>query len=506
MLKFFYIFFLLIVINSSGLFAQIHYSNFDNASIQLNPSLIGKFSGDYRFSGINRNQWKNITTPFSYNYLSFDMNLFRHFDPSKYNDSLHNKEGIRKQYFSLGIVYNNSKAGDSKFGKESIGASLAFHKKLNYTETKILSFGVLINNVSTKISYDNLYFDNQYNGIRFNETLPNNEVLINKNASYLDVSVGASYKNTSNRLVYDVGISAYHLNSPKLLSINNVSLYKTFSSHIITEYKINNSHEINPKMFFVYNESYLSFTSGFTYKYNIGISKEKDKVYNSGSINIGGYYRLNDAVILLLGYTHKNWNFAFNYDMTISNLKGVNNGFGAYELSLCYIIDRKIDYQQKALDKQNKKEQRLEEEFEKQAEQQKKEEQKAEEQRIEEEQEQEELQQKAEEKRIAEEQKQEELQQRAEEQRIAEEQKQEEIQQKAEQKLEEQKIAEEQKQEEMQQKEQELKIKEEQKQAEQKQKAEQKAEQKLEKDVKPNKKPKKKKTFNRKVGTNPVYL
>src|SRR5438309_1911526 len=81
---------------------DIHFSQFNRSSLNLNPANTGFFDGDFRFSGIHRNQWKSVTVPYKTYSGSFDMT-------TPYPNAENNLIGA-------GIVFNSDKAGDSEFG------------------------------------------------------------------------------------------------------------------------------------------------------------------------------------------------------------------------------------------------------------------------------------------------------------------------------------------------------------------------------------------------------
>src|SRR5690242_843896 len=66
----------LLLVMKKDVMAQVdpHFSQFYVYPSYLNPALTGVFDGTYRVSGIYRNQWSGITTPFSTPGVSFDMN------------------------------------------------------------------------------------------------------------------------------------------------------------------------------------------------------------------------------------------------------------------------------------------------------------------------------------------------------------------------------------------------------------------------------------------------
>src|SRR6187399_1183164 len=84
---------------SLGLFAQdIHFSQFYNSPLTLNPALTGKMNGMLRFALSCRNQWYALTngkTPFATYAGSFDMPI-----------------RFRKDALGVGLVIVNDQAGE----------------------------------------------------------------------------------------------------------------------------------------------------------------------------------------------------------------------------------------------------------------------------------------------------------------------------------------------------------------------------------------------------------
>src|SRR5687767_10858457 len=69
-----FIFFLLIT-TAGKLSAQVdpHFSQYYAFPLWLNPGMAGVMDGDFRVSGIYRNQWNNVMTPFTTSGLSADV-------------------------------------------------------------------------------------------------------------------------------------------------------------------------------------------------------------------------------------------------------------------------------------------------------------------------------------------------------------------------------------------------------------------------------------------------
>ncbi|MEN9002702.1 MAG: type IX secretion system membrane protein PorP/SprF, partial [Flavobacteriales bacterium] len=77
---------------------DIHFSQFYNSPLNLNPALAGNFDGNYRFAGNYRNQWNSVTIPFATFSMSADA-----------------KDVMGKKNVGAGIIFNNDNTGDSRF-------------------------------------------------------------------------------------------------------------------------------------------------------------------------------------------------------------------------------------------------------------------------------------------------------------------------------------------------------------------------------------------------------
>ena len=95
---------------------DIHFSQYDNSPLNLDPALAGHFDGDYRFVLNHRNQWASVTVP----YKTF----------SGFFDTKIPFEKLKKGTFGAGIILNNDKAGDSQLGIFQANVLLSYTQKM----------------------------------------------------------------------------------------------------------------------------------------------------------------------------------------------------------------------------------------------------------------------------------------------------------------------------------------------------------------------------------------
>ncbi|MBX9851642.1 MAG: PorP/SprF family type IX secretion system membrane protein [Cytophagaceae bacterium] len=118
----------LILIGAVAFSQDMHFSQFYNSPLTLNPALTGKMKEDFRFSLIHRRQWKQINSPYMTSAIAGDVN-FRVGDASK------------NQKVGAGILFMNDDLGDGIFKNQSIMLSGAFHKTIGSQMRHKISLG-----------------------------------------------------------------------------------------------------------------------------------------------------------------------------------------------------------------------------------------------------------------------------------------------------------------------------------------------------------------------------
>src|SRR5688572_31384052 len=81
-----------------GLSAQdVHFSQWSNTPLIINPAMTGVFDGKLRFSNDYRSQWAGLTKAYITKHASLDLPLGRSY--------------YKKEYFGIGIVVMQDEAG-----------------------------------------------------------------------------------------------------------------------------------------------------------------------------------------------------------------------------------------------------------------------------------------------------------------------------------------------------------------------------------------------------------
>ena len=289
-----------------------HFSQYYKSPQTLNPAMTGYFNGDYRFIGNYRQQWMAVGDPYITASVGFDTKLMR---KKQVND-----------VFALGVngLYDKSLNGGLK--STFVSGSLAYTKALDQKNKFGLGFQFTY---ATRFIYmDKLTFATQFNGTGFDPNLPSMENAGVQEQGYFDVNTGLLYVHSAPKTEVYVGVSAYHINQPR------VGFFENEKYRLRPRYTINAGSRFSlgggkSKLYL----SGLFMEQGGATEENIGIVYGASA--NESVTVLGGiWYRVNDAVIPYIGMQANNFQIDLSYDVNNSSLKNYRSKNGSFELSI----------------------------------------------------------------------------------------------------------------------------------------------------------------------------
>ncbi len=306
---------ILVLVVSTDLNAQdIHFSQFFNSPLTLNPAQSGNFDGTYR-AGLNyRSQWTSVDSP----YKTF----------SVFYDHIFNVGLMPGDYVSAGLVMYNDVAGDAKYSNLTMMLNGAYHKAL--TSSSNLTLGVQAGMMQKKLDPTKLKFGDMFDGTGFSGTTA--DPFSNANLKNLDINVGLQYATViTNTINAYAGGTVYHVTQPKEGFINvDERLKMRYSGNAGATIVLNELMTLHPSVLYMNQAKASEFIIGS----DIGYLLQTEKI---NAILYGGlFYRHKDAIIPYIGMDYKDFKLGLSYDVNISGLSEVSNGKGGYELSLIY--------------------------------------------------------------------------------------------------------------------------------------------------------------------------
>ena len=300
---------------------DLHYSQFYNSPINVNPASTGVFNGDQRFIASVRDQWRSVPVP----WLTFS---------GSYDQKIYPK-GQSKGLFGLGGVFNYDRQGDSKLNLTNINISGSYTRILN--DNNLISFGLLIGFSSRGFNLEGLTWDKQWDNIAFDPTLPSGETFEFERISFFETGAGINYRwQKSSRTKIDIGASAFHFIQPKPNFQNDdLKLPLRIAFNAVGNLQLSDHLDIQLHALQQLQNEYKETVLGGLLKVHLGNAKGGDT-----ELHIGAGYRTSKALFPTFALQHKNIYVGVSYDIDMSDFNQVTNNRGGPEVHFRYIINK----------------------------------------------------------------------------------------------------------------------------------------------------------------------
>ncbi|MDG1148599.1 MAG: PorP/SprF family type IX secretion system membrane protein [Crocinitomicaceae bacterium] len=305
-------------ISSMAYSQDLHWSQFNANPIFQNPGNTGHFKGDVRFSGNFRDQWRSVTRPYSTISLSVDANA-----PSIKN-------------LGYGMLFFHDVTGDGSLRTIEVQGNVSYQFKLTNDSTHTIRPGINMGINHRQLDFNHYYFDNQYDGIAYNPTLPTNELLQVDRKTNFSIALGAIYQfYKTERLNFTIGLGAYNLNKPNQGFYNEV-IQRDIRVNLFGKgiYKLNYDWDLLPSFSISTQGKYRELVVGSSIKYTL-----INKLGQYRALYGGLWYRNNDAGILSVGMDYQRWFVGLSYDINFSKLTPASRARGGFEIAIRYILN-----------------------------------------------------------------------------------------------------------------------------------------------------------------------
>ncbi len=296
---------------------DIHYSQFYASPLTLNPALTGVIDGQYRIGGMYRNQWASISTPYVTPSISFDWNGIA----PKY---------IKKGVLSAGILVLNDESGDGSLNNLTIALSEAYRFYVGKGAKNNISIGLQESYSKESFNPSALTFESEFNGTTFSGLPP---TFAETSFSYFNFNMGALYTSKISKTVdFYGGVAWFNVFQPtQSFEGGSNSLPSRYLIHAGFRIALNNQVSLLPAALYMTQDAAQETDLGLSlsYLFKGGLS--------DATLYVGGYVRLNDAIIPVVGMEYKNVKVGVSYDINTSSLTQATNDKGGFEISLTYI-------------------------------------------------------------------------------------------------------------------------------------------------------------------------
>ena len=170
--------FIISLIITGNIMAQdIHFSQFNNAPLSLNPALAGAFNSEHRVIANYKSQWHSVAKSYMTYGLSYDAGILK----GKLNGGI----------LGIGVQLFNDQAGENKMGLTQGNISIAYHLPIN--RSNFLTAGIQGGFAQRRIDESKMRWDNQYDPFSsdgYNASLPTYELSSYSSKNFGDISAG----------------------------------------------------------------------------------------------------------------------------------------------------------------------------------------------------------------------------------------------------------------------------------------------------------------------------
>ncbi|MCY1718830.1 PorP/SprF family type IX secretion system membrane protein [Prolixibacteraceae bacterium Z1-6] len=291
---------------------DVSFSQFYSNPLYLNPAFAGSV-GVPRFALQYRNQWQSFSNAFNSYSAAADF-------------------PVERLSGGLGINVINDAQANGALNSYMVSAAYAVHLRVNEKFRFHGGLQVAYNQNSLKVN-DLIFADNL--DINFGNHGVSGELnyLTDPNFSYVDFSTGVLV--FSEKVFF--GVAAHHLNEPNQSFVSgqnsDTKLNRKYTAHLGARLPVY-LYGHNRKKFDISPQLILQSQGEFQ-QINYGMFATKR------GLAAGAWFRQNfgiryDAVIFLVGFVRKRWQFTYSYDMTVSGLGGDSGGTS--EVSLVFLL------------------------------------------------------------------------------------------------------------------------------------------------------------------------
>ncbi len=309
-------FFVFILIALNKILAQVdpHFSQFYAYPLWLNPGMTGVMDGEFRVTGIYRNQWNNVMMPFSTAGLSMDM--------------------ATEKNLNFGINVLSQSAGDAGYQYLNAYASVAYSGiRFGKDKEQQVTFGVQAGLLSRKFDQSKFEFGDQWNPITgYNPGAITADVFTKTSSSVFDIGAGISYfdAGADKKANLFAGIAAFHLNQPQDPFVSNgvdAALPIRYAMHAGVRIALSEMASVTPNLLYMRQGNAEEKMIGLSGQYNIT---------DNTDILLGVNYRFKDAIAPLVGVVYQNFILGLSYDVNTSELGKAVTGTNSFEISFTY--------------------------------------------------------------------------------------------------------------------------------------------------------------------------
>jgi type IX secretion system PorP/SprF family membrane protein len=303
--------------------------------VDLNPSFSGSIEGRYRITMAYRDQWRSIIeSPFTTMGLYGDIKIIN----EKQSDD----------FFGAGFSLIADRTAIYNVNQNIISLYGSYHKALNADKQQYLSAGLNFGIAQRNMNYENIYFNDQFNGLD-QYSLTTAEILPSNNFAFMDLGLGVSFMTgLSDFSDLSLGISVDHIPGSSIsfykhsidqdIEYPDATIYRKVTTYVSMELASDEYISVLPRFIWQKEGPHQMISAAALVKFDI-------TNYDDKAFHVGGGFRLNQtsssslkptAVYILTAFEIEGLLIGLSHDITTTSLGSLSPGRGAFELSISF--------------------------------------------------------------------------------------------------------------------------------------------------------------------------
>lgn len=311
---------------------DVHFSQFWNNNVQINPAMAGVSEANLRASAFYREQWGSSTSPFQSFGVNFDTRI--------------DTKGSAS--FGMGLNAFRDVAGDNKLGTTQVRA--IFSAILAINELNKISIGLSGGIEQRGFDPSTAKWNSQYSNGSYNPNLASGETFGRTSEVKGDLSAGIVYYYNSERsnmssndnFRMKIGASFNHILRPQFnwKTIESDKLYSNIIAHAEFLIGIRNSKwSLKPGILTQFQGPSKEILIGNQFRYRLKDHSRITGFIKGAYLNVGAYFRVGDALIPSLTFEFDKYSLGASYDINISKYRTASKGAGGFEISFIFKLE-----------------------------------------------------------------------------------------------------------------------------------------------------------------------
>ncbi|MDH3247236.1 MAG: PorP/SprF family type IX secretion system membrane protein [Saprospiraceae bacterium] len=304
---------------------DIHFSQYYNTPLVVNPANTGIFNGDKRLTAGYRSQWSNVV-PWETFYASYDQRFVGKFHPDT------------ASFFSAGLmIYYDRSSAIADLALASFNVTGSYTLVLD--NSNLITFGALLGPSTRGFDRSSLLWDNQWNESTFffDSDIDSREAFDSDQVTYFETGLGINYRwQKSYRNHIDVGAALYHVLRPGVSYFNvaNTRLERRITLTAVGQIETSELFDFQGFAMAEFQGPYREVVVGGLKKFYLAQTTE-----NHVEIHLGIGHRFEVAWFPILAIQYNSFYGAVSYDIDATNVeKWKKIAPRTLELHITYII------------------------------------------------------------------------------------------------------------------------------------------------------------------------